>query len=72
MAKQKLAQLESQFKERRFTNIRDEQLWVAQMDKLQRNITRLAKYTPLMERKREMEADGREQRRRIRVYLFML
>lgn len=67
MAKQKLAQLEGQFKERKFTNIRDEQMWVAQMDKMQRNIGRLAKYLPLVEQKRMLEMELREKRRRVRV-----
>jgi hypothetical protein len=38
----KLNELEGQYKSRRFTNVRDEQALVKEIDKLQRNRTKLS------------------------------
>jgi hypothetical protein len=71
-AQQKLALAEARYNKQNFANVREEKLQVAEIDRIKRNIAKLAKYLPLLEERKTLESAIKEIRLNIRVcYLKM-
>jgi uncharacterized coiled-coil DUF342 family protein len=67
LAQQKLSTAEDRYKKGNFTNVREEKLQVNEINRIKRNIAKLAKYLPLVEEKKALEVEIGESRQEIRV-----
>uniref|UniRef100_A0A7E4VTX5 Uncharacterized protein n=1 Tax=Panagrellus redivivus TaxID=6233 RepID=A0A7E4VTX5_PANRE len=67
VAKEKLAALETRFNNTSITNMRNENIFVNEMNRLKRNIVKLKTYEPLLAEFKQLEADCKELRSQLRV-----
>lgn len=69
-AQQKLTLAEARYNKQNFANVREEKVQVAEIDRIRRNITKLAKYLPLVEERKSLELAIKGLRQDIRVVYF--
>ncbi|KAI1724169.1 hypothetical protein Ddc_05377 [Ditylenchus destructor] len=65
-AQKKLASVEEKYKRQKFSSMREEQMQVNEVNRIKRNIAKLAKYIPLVEQRKSIEAQIKEDRQKIR------
>uniref|UniRef100_A0A915DW94 Uncharacterized protein n=1 Tax=Ditylenchus dipsaci TaxID=166011 RepID=A0A915DW94_9BILA len=66
-AQQKLCLVEEKYKRSTFSNIREEQVQVNEVNRIKRNIAKLAKYIPLVEQRKSLEAQIKADRHKNRT-----
>jgi hypothetical protein len=67
VAQEKLAMAEGRYKKQNFASVREEKLQVAEINRIKRNLAKLAKYLPLVEERKNLETANKELRLDIRV-----
>lgn len=55
LAQDKLRMAEERYKKQNFANLRDEKMQVAEIDRIKRNLAKLAKYIPMIEERKAIE-----------------
>lgn len=69
MAKERLAQLEDKYRNQTFSSAREEQLIINEIERHKRNVTKLLKYTPILEECKRLEGLCKVARQNHRVRL---
>ncbi|KAI6244202.1 hypothetical protein M3Y99_00093200 [Aphelenchoides fujianensis] len=65
-AQQRLADAELKYAKHNFSSIREERMQVAEIDRLKRNLAKLRQYLPLVEEKKQLDAEIKEARNELR------